>query len=129
MKMQKNSIQHEADEQEALFQWAEFQSAKYPELDLMYHIPNEGKRSKTTGAALKRQGLKSGVPDICLPVPRGKYHGLYIEMKYGNNKPTENQRKWLERLSGQGYKVAVCYDWISAAKVIFNYLEIKEKIY
>lgn len=95
----------------------------------MYHIPNEGKRSKTTGAALKRQGLKSGVPDICLPVPRGKYHGLYIEMKYGDNKTTKNQRKWLDMLSGQGYKTAVCYDWISAAEVIFKYLEIKEKIY
>ena len=76
-------IQHEANEQIKLFRWASFATAKYPCLTLLHHIPNGGSRNQLEARNLKLQGVKSGVPDICLPVPRGKYHGLYIEMKYG----------------------------------------------
>lgn len=41
------------------------------------------KRDKATAVALKRQGVKAGVPDICLPVARNGYHGLHIELKAG----------------------------------------------
>ena len=112
-------IPHEANEQAALFRWAWFMRGKYPELDLLYHIPNGGSRN------LKRQGVRAGVPDLCLPVARGRYHGLYIEMKYGKNKTSDEQNKWLDALSKQGYAVAVCYGWESAQKVITNYLNIK----
>ena len=83
----------EAQEQKALFTWAELSLGKYPDLKWMYHIPNEGKRSKSNGAELVRQGLKKGVPDICLPVPRGKYHGLYIEMKRIGETLREDKKK------------------------------------
>lgn len=113
----------ESDEQIALFQWAAYSSGKYPELDLMYHIPNGGKRSITTAVRLKAEGTKAGVPDICLPVPNGGYHGLYIEMKSGKNKTTALQDKWLEALAFQGYETAVCYGWESAKDLIVEYLD------
>lgn len=116
--------QHEAAEQEKLFRWAAFMVGKHPELELLYHIPNGGSRDVREAANLKRQGVKSGVPDLCLPVPRGKFHGLYIEMKYGKNKPTEKQRAWLTALKNQGYAVAVCYSWEQAQTVICKYLHI-----
>lgn len=72
---------NEENEQITLFQWAEFAAVRYPELELMYHVPNEGKRSVRTGSRLKKAGLKSGVPDIVLPVARGRYIGLYIEWR------------------------------------------------
>ena len=50
----------ESEEQQALFEWAERLCFRYPELALLYHIPNEGKRSKATGARLKKEGMKSG---------------------------------------------------------------------
>ena len=96
-------IQHEANEQIKLFRWASFATAKYPCLALLHHIPNGGSRNQLEARNLKLQGVKSGVPDICLPVPRGKYHGLYIEMKYGKNKTSESQNKWLSALQKQGY--------------------------
>ena len=34
--------QYEADQQRKLFQWTTFIRAKYPEIDLMFHIPNGG---------------------------------------------------------------------------------------
>lgn len=118
----KARIQHEAAEQEALFRWASYQYGTYPELRLMYHIPNGGSRNKQEAANLKKQGVKSGVPDICLPVPRGKYHGLYIEMKAGKNKATDNQSKWLEALNNQGYVAVVCVGCAQAVEVITKYL-------
>jgi len=112
----------ESDEQKALFAWAALNRGKHPELELMFHIPNGGKRDAVTGANLKAQGVKAGVPDICLPVPRGAFHGLYIEMKYGKNKLTADQKWWLVALSQQGYATAVCYTWESAKTVILSYL-------
>lgn len=114
--------QSESVTQICLFRWAGYMQGQYPELKLMYHIPNEGKRSRSTGARMKREGLKPGVPDICLPVPRGGFHGLYVEMKVGRNKTTDNQDFWLEALEKQGYSTAVCYGWEAASKVILKYL-------
>ena len=62
-------------------------------------------------------------PDLCLPVARGKYHGLYIELKAGKNKPTEKQKEWLKNLEKQGHKTAVAYSYEAAADIILNYLE------
>ena len=121
-KLHKSHTQHEAAEQEALFRWASYQYGIYPELRLMHHIPNGGSRNKQEAANLKKQGVKSGVPDICLPVPRGKYHGLYIEMKAGKNKATDNQSKWLEALNNQGYVAVVCVGCAQAVEVITKYL-------
>ena len=116
----------ESTEQQALFEWAEFAAKKTPELWLMYAVPNGGKRDKVTAAILKREGVKPGVPDTCLPVPRGGFHGLYIEMKFGKNKPSANQLWWIEQLQKQGYRVVVCYGWGEAVKVIVEYLTKEE---
>lgn len=119
-------IQHEAIEQQHLFQWAAFMSGKYKELEYLHHIPNGGSRNKKEAVNLKRQGVRAGVPDLDLPVARKGYHGLRIEMKYGKNKPTEEQVKWLVFLSAQGYATAVCYSWQEAARTICRYLDIEE---
>lgn len=125
--MPNNHIQHEANEQEALFRWAAFVRGRFPEIDLLYHIPNGGSRNRLEAANLKRQGVKAGVPDLCLPVARGGFHGLYIEMKYGKNKPSENQKQWLSDLRKQGYAAEVCYGWEQATEMITKYLEMRGK--
>lgn len=118
-------IQHEANEQEALFRWVGFIKQQHPEVDLLYHIPNGGSRNQLEAAHLKRQGVRAGVPDLCLPVARGKFHGLYIEMKYGKNKPTQHQSDWLAALRNQGYAAVVCYGWQEAAEIISKYIDLK----
>lgn len=115
-------------EQIVLFRWAEFSASQYPELELLHHIPNEGKRSAATGARLKAQGLKSGVPDVCLPTAHGGYIGLYIEMKVKPNKPTENQKRWLRALREAGHMVAVCYGFEEARDLIEKYLRLPNTI-
>lgn len=116
------SIQHEAREQEALFRWAAFAVGKYPELKLLYHIPNGGSRNKAEAAHLKRQGVKAGVPDLHLPVARSGYHGLYIELKAGKNKTSKNQDRWLSDLAKEGYCAMVCYGFGEAKNAILSYL-------
>lgn len=109
-------------EQEALFAWADVMSAQMPELKYMYHVPNGGQRDIRTAVALKRRGVKAGVPDIVLPAARSEYHGLYIELKIGSNKPSEHQKEYLQYLNEQGYKAVVCYGWHEAMEEVCKYL-------
>ena len=99
----------------------------HPELEWLHAIPNGGKRDKIEAAHLKAQGVKSGVPDLSLPVPKGDYHGLYIEMKVNKNKPTDNQIKWLSALSSFGYATSVCYSAKEARDKIEKYISIKKE--
>ena len=117
-----NGLPTEAEEQTALFQWAQLMEKQLPPLTMMYAVPNGGSRNKLEAANLKRQGVKAGVPDICLAYPSGGFHGLYIEMKVGKNKTSENQNKWLENLMRVGYATAVCYSCNEAITAIRKYL-------
>lgn len=118
--MTNERIPLETEEQQMLFQWVEFQLKRYPELALLYHISNEGKRNPRRA---KAEGIKAGVPDLCLPVPRGNNHGAYIEMKRRKGgKITPEQAEWMERLRAQGYAVACCRGWEPAAKFLLEYM-------
>lgn len=124
-KNERNWSPTESEEQQALFRWAAYESGAHPELMLLYHIPNEGQRSRATGARLRAEGLKRGVPDLCLPVPRGKWHGLYIELKrLRGGRVSDEQQRWLDALNEQGYFAVVCRGWQQAAAEIQNYLGI-----
>lgn len=115
-------LDDEGGHQEALFEWAAYNAGRFPELAYLHHIPNGGKRDKATAAAMKRQGVKAGVPDLCLPVARNGFHGLYIELKAGKNRPTAKQKEWMEFLRLQGYHAAVCHHWGEAAELVEGYL-------
>lgn len=110
--MQKNSAQRapvptESAEQQLLFRWARFYVSKYPELALLYHIPNGGSRRKSEAGRFKAEGVKAGVPDLFLPAARGNFHGLYIEMK--------------RKAGGR-----VCLGWEDAARTLEKYLQLGE---
>lgn len=119
-KTKRNDYEHR--EQVALFYWSSLMLRKYPELELLFAIPNGGQRHKVAAMKLKAEGVKSGVPDVMLPVAKKKYHGLFIEMKFGKNKTSENQNIWIENLKQQKYKVEVCYSAEEAQNVIEKYL-------
>ena len=116
-------IPSESTEQQHLFQWARMMSGAHPELALMYKITNEGRRSRANGARMVAEGMKKGVPDICLPVARGGHHGLYIELKRErNSRVTKDQLEWIEALMDQGYAAAVCRGCDEAIRLITDYL-------
>lgn len=110
-------------EQVALFAWARMQESVYPDLRMMFAVPNGARTSIGAAMKLKAEGLRAGVPDIWLPVPRRRCHGLVIEMKYGRNKTSLEQDWWLEMLTRLGWKSLVCYGHEQAKCEILDYLE------
>ena len=114
--------QVEHQHQKALFKWAN----QVPGLHVMYAIPNGGQRHVLVAKKMKAEGVKSGVPDIFLPIMRGVFGGLYIELKAPKTgKVSDNQNQWLSALRDEGYQVAVCFGWESAKETIENYLRLK----
>lgn len=137
--MPKLPVATEHDEQVAVFEWAKWMERKWPELKSMYAIPNGGLRNVIVARKLKDEGVKPGVPDICLPVMRLKNHGysgadildlvyggLYVEMKRAPPKyvrPGKTQRDWHKMLKSQGYCVEIAKGADDAIKILTTYLE------
>ena len=137
----------EHDEQVKVFEWASVMSSKMPELKLLFAIPNGAFYGGHWSVAnrMKAEGVKSGVPDIFLPVKKidvglevvvndelseqfGKvWCGLWIEMKAGKNKVSPEQEWWLEQLTKQGYLTRVCYSAEEAISEIEEYLIADDK--
>ncbi len=117
----------------ALFCWA----SKHPDpetkrlLRWMHAIPNGGSRNRASASKMVAEGVKSGVHDIFLPVARGPYHGLYIEMKKPNPRKVHDPKKDMsstqvefgEFVDEQGYAWMCMDDWQAAAEGIELYLD------
>lgn len=121
----------EDGEQLALMCWCALNVVEYPELKWLFHIPNGGSRDKREAGKLKGMGVKSGVPDLCLPIKRGIYSGLWIELKKIKKKgkqleAADSQEPWLEHLRSQGFGAIVCRGWIEARDTLIQYLKWKE---
>ena len=114
----------EAQEQAALFAWAHLREFTTPELRLLFHIPNGGKRNIREAVKLKRMGVRPGVPDLFLSIARGGFHGLWIEMKTPKGQLSKEQRRMMGRLESQGYRVVVCRTWLEAQVIILEYLGV-----
>lgn len=95
--------------------------------NLLYAVPNAGRRDPISGAKLKAEGMRAGVPDLILDVPRGPYHGMRIEMKTASGRVQENQKQWQLDLIGQGYHAVICRGWEEATRAISQYLALKDE--
>jgi hypothetical protein len=113
----------EHEHQVALFAWAEGNTHRWPELRLLYAIANGGLRRLGVAGKLKAEGVKRGVPDICLPVARGSHHGLYVELKRIGGRPNDKQLEWRAELRQQGYRAEIVEGWHAARDLIVRYLD------
>ena len=132
--VRRGDAEHRA--QVAVVTWATLARAEFPELASLFAIPNGGHRNVIVARKLKAEGVRAGVPDLCLPVARGGWHGLFIEMKASaedrrlqttDRRPRKGvvsaeQSMWALRLETQGFKVAVCYGSAAAEAVLREYL-------
>lgn len=112
----------EHDTQCAFVTWCAWNEGKYPQLKLAFAIPNGGQRNIVTAKKLRAEGVRSGIPDWCLPIPMGGYTGLWIEFKHGKNKLTTEQRRYIELLEKAGHCVDVCYTVDGAIRTVEDYL-------
>jgi len=109
----------ESQEQIQLIQWCRTD----PRLQYLFHIPNESVGGRGWLVRNRQMGVKAGVPDLFYPVPLGGYHGLFIEMKANNGRPSAVQKRWLKVLNDLGYKAVVCAGWEEARDVLIEYLK------
>jgi hypothetical protein len=88
-------------------------------------VPNGGKRTKSEAVRLKKEGVRSGYPDLLIDEARGPYHGLRVEMKrVHGDRPRQNQRAIHRRLAERGYRVVVGYGSVDAIAQIEAYLAL-----
>lgn len=120
----RNALRSEDTEQINVIAWADWNAIRYPELRWLHHIPNGGSRNKAEAVKLKQMGVRSGVSDLCLPYPKGIYHGLYIEMKYDKGRQQDTQKEFMADMAEAGHYVATCYSAEQAIKVIQEYIEL-----
>jgi hypothetical protein len=113
----------EHQEQVKVFEWAAEHEAEIPDLRWLFAVPNWiGVRTAKHGARLKAEGRKPGVPDMILPVRRGIYPGMVIELKIKGNRPSAEQQQWIQHFIREGWRVSVAYGAEEAVRRIREYL-------
>jgi len=96
----------------------------------MWHTVNEsGGVKKGDWRKLKQQekfkktGRKRGVPDWAVMIPKGEYHGLFIELKRCHSGSiSKEQKAFILRQESLGYRCVVAYGFRAALKAIEDYL-------
>ena len=111
--------------QQSCLKWFALQYPVFAEEGMLFHIPNEGIRLGRMGARMKREGIVRGVADLCLCIPRGKFHALYIEMKKPGNYQTPDQKTWQKNAEKYGNCYVVCKSLDEFRDAVKNYLEGK----
>lgn len=118
------SLEHA--EQVSLMQWWSLQCRRFgiPE-QLLFAIPNGGQRNIITAKRMKDEGVRAGIPDLFLAVPRGKFHGLFVEMKKTRGGVVSDaQKACMQMLSDNGYCVTICHGFADAQEAIKGYLSL-----
>lgn len=116
----------EHDEQVEYFTALKYLEGKHPELCYIFAVPNGGRRAKFEASRLKDEGVKRGVPDIIVPIPMGEFCGMAIEMKYGENRQSLEQKDYEMALIRFGWCFRVCYSGRSAIRDTAEYLRLPD---
>ena len=115
----------ERDDQRNLIAWFKLQFPK----ELMFAIPNSLVRSDCQAFIMAKEGLVSGLPDLCLACPKKGYCGLYLELKRlaipgePRGRITSRQGQIIEHLNSRRYLAVVCYGFDEAREAILNYMK------
>ncbi|WP_392436445.1 VRR-NUC domain-containing protein [Cruoricaptor ignavus] len=127
--------QNESKLQTACVNWFRMQ---YPKLSpVLFAVPNGGQRAKkivrtrsgllkkvsVEGKRLKEEGALSGVADLLLLYPNRENHCLAIEMKYGKNTQSTNQKNWQKGVTPLGVRYEVVNTFEKFQALISEYLQ------
>lgn len=108
--------------------WFRYQYSEYK--DLLFAIPNglpifdKELRVKIYNR-LNKEGLKAGVPDLFLALPRGIYHGAFIEIKYDSDRLRKVQADMIRELESENYKCIIVRSLEEFIDEINEYMRIK----
>ena len=101
----------ESDLQIVCVEWFNYQYKN----KIIMAIPNGGKRNKIEAIRLKKEGVLAGVADLFIPCIF-----LFIEMKIGKNKQTQNQKDFQINIKKQNelYDYVLCYSFDEFVDII-----------
>ena len=123
MGARRNQVATESQIQSAFVAWAKMAETSLPALKLAFSVPNGAwTKNYAMAAKLKREGMRSGVPDWMLPKVTRNGNGLAIEFKRPGAYCTLAQRIYHDMLRKQGWQVEVCSDWQQARQIVEKYL-------
>lgn len=96
--------------QQSCIKWFDYQ---YPQYKLnLFAIQNGGARNKIEAGIMKGEGVRSGVSDLFLAIPKqglkNNYPGLFIEMKTQTGRQTDTQKEFEKAVNSQGYFYFLC---------------------
>lgn len=93
----------------------------------LVHIPN-GMLSESARRRCLSLGVRPGFPDLFLVVPRGQFHGLFMELKRPGRAIagglSSDQFRTLRRLKKLGFACFAVNDFVAATSVIADYMEL-----
>jgi hypothetical protein len=132
---------HEDKAHMEVIRWADSPAVRdvYPDLHWLFHAANGGNRDAATAGKMKAMGVRRGVPDLLLPVPRGRFCGLAIELKVWKGSPlpadpsdptkyrtmpSANQLDWLSHLTTAGWSTSVQWGAHAAIEALREYLTL-----
>ena len=118
--------QKESQHQRALFEWARLPAVlrSMPELHLLEGSMNGVPLPPAVAALAWANGMLKGQHDVRLPVARGRWIGLSIELKVEDNRPSPDQLRIGGLLEAEGWKVHYEWDWEDARRRIIEYLNL-----
>lgn len=103
-----------------IINWFKKEFSEY-EKDI-YHFANERKCSIIQGIQLKKMGVRKGVADLFIAVPKNNKCGLWIELKVGKNTVSDEQMEFLQRQVTNGYAAFICRTLQEATLIITEYI-------
>lgn len=89
---------------------------------LLFAVPNGGSRHKIEAANMKRQGVKAGVADVILQIPKKGFASLCLEFKTKTGRQSKEQREYQRQVEMAGSKYVVVRSVEEAIFVMKKYL-------
>ena len=112
----------ETNLQITLVQWLRL---RYPRLIFSSSAHAGIKMDIRSGALAKHLGYHRGWPDLFFAEPRGKYHGMFLELKTLDGRPSKEQTELLEEVDARGYRTIIAYGFDEAVKEVNDYMKLK----
>lgn len=96
----------------------------YPRLrDILFAVPNGGRRDAVTGAKLKEEGATAGVSDLILLRSNSSYGALCVEMKTPKGSQSPAQKNWQNEIENMGNKYVVCRSFEDFKREVTEYIK------
>jgi hypothetical protein len=119
-------VPFESADQRAVFAWAVREVLEHGrlELGLMYMIPEAARRSFVLREILQNGQLQLA-PNVCVPVPKGVYGALYLDLRPAKDKRRKPDERdlMMELFRESGYAAVTAYGTDEAIAFVQRYLD------